>query len=52
MDKYQKWWDSLPEHQKAYLNNQPVWHDKDLYKAMGVGFLIGLVIGNFSNLIR
>ena len=45
MSKYQHWWDSLPKHQQEYLNRQPVWHDRDIYKALAAGFLMGLVVG-------
>ena len=39
------WWDRLDPKTKEYLKKQPLWHDKDLYKAMATGILIGLVIG-------
>lgn len=45
MNKYQAWWDSLTPHTREYLNNQPIWYDRDLYKALGLGITIGLVIG-------
>jgi hypothetical protein len=44
-NKWDKWWDSLPEHTKQYIKNQPVWHDRDMYKAGILGFAIGLVVG-------
>jgi ElaB/YqjD/DUF883 family membrane-anchored ribosome-binding protein len=43
--KWELWWDSLPEHTKQYIKNQPVWHDRDMFKALAIGFAIGLVIG-------
>lgn len=49
MNKWDVWWDSLPEHTKKYLESQPIWHDKDLFKAglvgAGIGFFIGVVVG-------
>jgi hypothetical protein len=45
MSKWSQWYDSLPEHTKQYLRNQPVWHDKDLFLVAVLGFLAGLVIG-------
>ncbi len=44
-NKYQDWFDSLPENTKRYLEAQPVWHDRDLFKAALTGFVIGLVLG-------
>ena len=48
MSKFQAWYDSLPEHTKTYLNSQPVWHDRDMWKAGLLGVAIGLIIGVFS----
>jgi hypothetical protein len=45
MNKWQAWYDSLPESTKIYLRNQPVWHDRDMWKAGLVGVLVGLVLG-------
>lgn len=49
MSKYQKWWDSLDSQTRAYLKNQPIWRDKDLYKfgavAMVIGFIVGFLVG-------
>jgi hypothetical protein len=47
MGKWDKWYDSLPEHTKIYLKGQPVWHDKDLavvgFLALIVGFVLGYI---------
>ena len=43
--KWDLWWDSLPEHTKEYIRNQPVWHDRDMVKAGVIGAIVGLVIG-------
>ena len=45
MGKYQAWWDSLSPQMQQYLKNQPVWHDRDLFKAALVGACIGFIIG-------
>lgn len=45
MSKWTAWYDSLPEHTKIYLKSQPLWHDRDLYRAFGVGTILGLLIG-------
>ena len=45
MSKYQAWWDSLSPQMQEYLKKQPVWHDKDMYKAFVFGILFGIIIG-------
>ena len=45
MGKYQKWWDSLSPQMQSYLEAQPIWHDRDLYKALAVGLIIGFALG-------
>jgi hypothetical protein len=45
MNKWDRWYDSLPAHTKKYLEKQPVWHDRDIFKAAVVGFIIGLILG-------
>jgi hypothetical protein len=45
MNKYQAWWDSLPENTKQYLRSQPVWHDSDMWRAGLFGCFIGIIIG-------
>jgi ElaB/YqjD/DUF883 family membrane-anchored ribosome-binding protein len=45
MNKYEKWWNSLSPQTQEYLKRQPIWHDKDLYKAMAIGAVIGFVVG-------
>jgi len=39
------WWEQLDPKTKDYLKKQPLWHDKDLYKALAVGAVIGLIVG-------
>ena len=43
--KWEQWWDSLPEHTKTYIKNQPVWHDRDMVKIFLLGIAIGIIIG-------
>jgi hypothetical protein len=45
MSKFQTWYDSLPEHTKTYLKNQPIWHDSDMWRAGIFGLVIGVLIG-------
>ena len=45
MNKWDAWWDSLSPSTQEYLKAQPLWHDVDLFKALAVGLLIGIVIG-------
>jgi len=45
MNKYQPWWDDLSPQMKEYLKKQPLWYDRDLYKAAAVGSIIGFAIG-------
>ena len=49
VDKWTKWYDSLPEHTRKYLESQPIWKDSDLIRigiiAGVIGFAIGVVVG-------
>ena len=45
MSKYQTWWDSLTPQMQQYLKSQPIWHDRDLYKSLAIGAVVGFVIG-------
>jgi hypothetical protein len=45
MNKYHQWWDDLSPQMKEYLKKQPMWHDRDLYKAAAVGSIIGFAVG-------
>jgi len=45
MSKYTKWYDAQNETTKAYLDAQPIWHDKDLAFVGVIGLFIGLMIG-------
>lgn len=43
--KWDKWRNSLSPATRAYLDSQPIWHDKDLYKSMVFGLALGIIIG-------
>jgi len=45
MNKWDKWYNSLPEHTKIYLKSQPVWHDKDAVTFLCIGLIVGFVLG-------
>lgn len=44
-NKWQTWYDNLPDNTKAYLKTQPVWHDKDVAFFVSVALVIGWAIG-------
>ena len=44
-EQWQAWYDSLPATTKAYLNTQPLWHDRDMFKAWAFGLMLGILIG-------
>ena len=39
------WWNQLSQAHKQYLEQQPVWHDQDLHRAMIFGIIIGFIFG-------
>jgi hypothetical protein len=44
--KWEEWYDSQPDHIKRWMDqDNPIWYDKDMYKAFGTGIIIGIVIG-------
>jgi hypothetical protein len=43
MNKWQQWYDSLPEHTKNYLDNQAIWKDSDMAKIAVVAFFLGFM---------
>lgn len=45
MNKWDSWYDSLPEHTKQYLKAQPLWHDSDMWRAGIFGLVIGFILG-------
>lgn len=50
MKKYQDWWNNLSPHMQEYLNTQPMWYDRDLYKSFAVGLIIGFALGYATRL--
>jgi hypothetical protein len=45
MNKWNQWYDSLPEHTKQYLKSQPIWRDTDLAVVGIVALVAGFVLG-------
>jgi hypothetical protein len=45
MSKYQQWHDNLPEHTKTYLESQPIYYGRDLFKSSLIGAVIGFIVG-------
>lgn len=45
MSNYHEWWDSLSPQMQQYLKRQPLWHDRDLYRSLAIGAVLGFVIG-------
>jgi hypothetical protein len=45
MNKWNQWYESLPEHTKQYLKGQPLWHDTDLAVVGIIGLVAGFVLG-------
>lgn len=43
--KLNQWYDDLSPQMREYLKNQPIWNDKDMYKALAVGCVIGFLVG-------
>jgi len=39
------WYKNLNETTKHWIDNQPLWHDGDLFKALFVGVIIGFMVG-------
>ena len=45
MSKLSDWYDSLDANTKKYLDQQPLWHDRDLAKAAVFSFILGVILG-------
>lgn len=43
--KFKSWYESQNDTTKAWLDKQAIWHDRDMWMALGVGILIGLGVG-------
>ena len=44
-NKWEAWRDNLTPSTRAYLDAQPIWHDRDMWKAGLVGLFIGFILG-------
>jgi hypothetical protein len=44
-NKWNQWWDSLPENYKVYLENQGQHYEKTSYLDIGLAVLVGFVLG-------
>jgi len=42
---FKTWYDNQNESTKAWLDKQPIWHNKDMWGAFVVGLLLGMAIG-------
>ena len=45
MSKWSTWYDAQPEHIKKWMENQPVWHDQDLFKFTAIAAVVGFAVG-------
>ncbi len=45
MSKYQQWYGNLPENTKTYLESQPIYYGRDLFKSSLIGAVIGFIVG-------
>ena len=45
MSKLSEWYDSLDPHTKKYLDQRPLWHDRDLAKTAVFSFVLGVILG-------
>lgn len=45
MNKWNIWYDNLSPHTRECLKTQPLWHDRDMFKALVCGIAFGLIIG-------
>jgi hypothetical protein len=39
------WYNNLPEHTKTYLESQPIYYGRDIFKSSLIGAVIGFIIG-------
>jgi len=45
MDKFTDWFHKQPKHiQDQLKQHQPIWFDRDMYTAFGLGIIIGIII--------
>ncbi len=44
--KWEAWYDAQPDHIKRWMDqDQPIWHDSDMWRAGLIGLFFGIVIG-------
>ena len=43
--KWDTWYQNQNSTTKQWLDKQPIWHDRDMWMALGVGIIVGIVIG-------
>ncbi len=45
-NKWDVWYDAQPEHIKRWMDqDNPIWYDRDMWKAFAVGVFFGVLIG-------
>ncbi len=45
-NKWDVWYDAQPEHIKRWMDqDNPIWHDSDMWKAGLTGLFFGILIG-------
>lgn len=44
-NKWEAWYDSLPQHTKEYLKKQPIWYDRDVAKFVSIALVVGYFLG-------
>jgi hypothetical protein len=49
VNKWQAWWDNLPKHTQEYLENQPIWKDKDVAVFVSIALVIGFFFGYITH---
>ncbi len=44
--KWEAWYDAQPDHIKRWMDqDQPIWHDSDMWRAGLIGLFFGIIIG-------
>jgi ElaB/YqjD/DUF883 family membrane-anchored ribosome-binding protein len=45
LNNWTDWYNSLPEHTKQWLKNQPIYKANEVYKFIAIGAVVGFVVG-------